>query len=465
MRFNFKFNFIHVFFLKTPSFICNLLKIYSFFRVSRVFLPVLIFLFYFLLTSPVLYAADKKAYKPGRLPYNNYMKSLQNFSTEDIDRVNKAFELTVKKNLTEEELEQINSCGKFIYEKYKTDIDLLIKNYDKLINEKNPRPSDAQYRAIRSSAPMLDLSYTAITIISRRLESEKRFEDALKLSTLSWRFGQIVLNGDGGISSLITAMIGIAVKNFSAQENLCRIMISGDFDAEFYQKYSKNLLKLSEDEMDMAGVMECERRTFINVLEYEIFIKNSKSEYAEIINKIPDGRLEEAKKYAVDNFNSFYDSVSVFLVKYKSEPYELRKKLQVLSREITEKSEPSLWQLLNPLKAAGDILLSIAMPNFSRAYEQILRAKYYSYGTAVCAGVLAALKKGAEFPSTIDMLEKISEIKLWPDYFDKNKGTLKYKKMNEHLTLYSNGFDYTDDGADPVKDIVLFKIPIPKKEK
>jgi len=409
---------------------------------------------------------NQKAYNSKRRPYHNYMKCMQQLTKKDFEYVDKISLLLEKTDLKKEELEQLNACGRMIYEKYRTDIDALIKNYDRLLDEKNPAPSAKQYSAARSAGATIDFSYTrslarALAVVSRWLESEKRFDEALKLSTLSWRFGQIVLNGDGGMSSLIMSMIGIAVKNITAQNHLCQILTSGDFNAEFYQKYSKRLFELNEDEMDSAAVLECERRTFINLIEYEVYVKNNlKNEYNEIIKKIPDAYLEEGKKYAVGIFNAYYDSASVLLTKYKNEPYILKERLAELTREITKKGEPSLGQFLNPVKATGDILLAIAMPNCSRAHEQFLKSKYYSYGAAVCAGALAEIKKGASPPVSLETLEKLCGLKFPPDFFDKNRGPLKYKKTNENFTLYSNGFDYKDDGADAVKDVIILRIPV-----
>jgi|GEM_PF-4099708 len=466
MMFNFKNLFSKKLFLKRRYVSVSKLKALSISKILTEFFLILVLFLSILFPAAGLCEDNEKAYNSKRQPYNNFMKCMQQLTKKDFECVDKISQLLEKSELKKEELEQVTVCGRMIYEKYKTDIDSLIKNYDRLIDEKNPMPSDKQYLAARSSSAIIDFRYTrslarALAAVSRWLESEKRFDDSLKLSTLSWRFGQIILNGDGGVSSLIMAMIGIAIKNIPAQNHLCAILNAGDFKAEFYQKYSKRLFELNEDEMDMAAVIECERRTFINVLEYEVYVKNNiKNEYSEIVKKIPDGYLEEGKKYTVGIFNAYYDSVSVFLTKYKNEPYIVKDRFTAMMREITKNGEPSLGQLLNPVKAVGDILLSIAAPNFSRSHEQFLRAKYYSYGAAICARTLAEIKKGATPPVSLEALEKLCGIKLPPDVFDKNRKPLKYKKTNENFTLYSNGNDYKDDGADAIKDIVLLKIPV-----
>ncbi len=410
-------------------------------------------------------AGDAPAYAKNRLPYKNFMKSMQHLTSEDLSGIDKVANFISKADLSVDELRQLTDYGKKIYDKYKTEIDELIKNYDKILDIGNTLPSEAQYAAAGSSSPVIDFRYTrsitrVLAAVSRWLESEKRYEEALKLTTLTWRFGQMIQNGDGEVSTLISAMIGIAVKNISIQQNMCRILIAGNFDAEFYQNYSSRLLKLRDDEMDMSQIMYCERRSFLNVLEYEVFVKsNIKTDYSEIVNKIPADRLAEGKKYSIDIFNAYYDSVSVYLTKYKDEPYILRTHLEKMSKEIAERGQPSLWKLLSPIKSVGDILLAIAMPNFSRAYEQFLRSNYYSYGAAVFAKTLAGVKNGAAVPESLEALEKLCGIKLIADYFNKNKGPLVYKKIGDDFVLYSYSIDYHDDNADSDKDIILFKIP------
>jgi hypothetical protein len=442
---------------------------------ARYFSPPLIILLMAAVMALNLYfpvfadAGDAPAYTKNRLPYKNFMKTMQHLTTEDLSGIDKVSNFISKVDLSEDESGQLTDYGKKIYDKYKAEIDELIKNYDKILDVVNPLPSEAQYAAIRSSSPVMDFRYTrsiarVLAAASRRLESEKRYDEALKLTTLAWRFGQMIQNGDGGASMLITAMIGIAVKNIAAQENICRLLIAGDFDAGFYRSYSARLLKLIDDEMDMSQIMYCERRSFLNILEYEVFVKsNIKTDYSEMVNKIPADRLEEGKKYSIGIFNAYYDSVSVYLTKYKDEPYILRTHLEIMSKEISERGQPSMWKLLSPIKSVGDILLAIAMPNFSRAYDQFLRSKYYPYGAAILAKTLAEVKGGAAVPESPEALEKLCGIKLIPDYFNKNKGPLVYKKAGDNFVLYSYGVDYHDDNADSDKDIILFKIPAGRK--
>ena len=408
---------------------------------------------------------DAPAYAKNRLAYKNFMKSMQHLTQNDFKDIDRAAGYISKAELSDEELRQLTEYGGKIYNKYKTEIDSLIKDYDKIIETKNPRPVEAQYAALRSTSSVIDYRYTrslvrVLAMVARWLESEKRYEEALKLTTLTWRFGQIIHNGDGEVSLLITAMIGIAVKNIAAQGSMNRILTAGNFEAEFYQNYSQRLFKLIDDEMDMSQIMNCERRSFINVLEYEVFVKsNIKTEYSEIVNKIPVDRLEEGKKYSVGIFNAYYDSVSVYLTKYKYEPYILKTHLEKMAKEIGEKGQPSLWTLLNPIKSVGDILLAIAMPNFTRAYDHFLRSKYFPYGAAVLAKTLAGVKKGAAVPESLEALEKLCGLKFIPDYFNPKKGPLVYKKAGGHFILYSYGTDYHDDNGDWDKDIILFKIP------
>ncbi len=422
-------------------------------------------LIYPVFSSAAVSGEDAPAYGKNRLPYKNFMKSMQHLTKTDLKDIDGIAGFISKADLLDDELRRLSEYGGKIYDKYKAEIDTLIKNYDKILDAENPVPSEAQYAALRSTSPVIDFRYTrsitrVLAAVSRRFESEKRYDEALKLSTLAWRFGQMIQNGDGEASMLITAMIGIAVKNIAAQENICRILIAGNFDAGFYEKYSARLLKLIDDEMDMSQIMYCERRSFINVLEYEVFVKsNIKTDYSEMVDKIPADRLEEGKKYSVDIFNAYYDSVSVYLTKYKDEPYNLRTHLEKMSKEIAERGQPSLWKLLNPIKSVGDILLAIAMPNFARAYDQFLRCKYYPYGAAVLAKTLAGVKKGAAVPDSLEALEKLCGMKLMPDYFNEKKGPLVYKKAGGHFVLYSYGMDYRDDNGDSEKDIILFKIP------
>jgi len=412
---------------------------------------------------------DGPAYGKGRLSYNNFMKSMQHLTSNDFSGVEKVSDFISKVGISDGELLQLSDLGKKIYNKYKVEIDDLINNYDRLVDIANPLPGEAQYAAIRSSDPVIDFKYTralarVLAAVSRWLESEKRYEDALKLTTLTWRFGQIMHNGDSGVSSLITAMIGTSVKNIAARENICRLLIAGDFDAGFYRSYSTRLLKLIDDEMDMSQIMYCERRSFINVVEYEVFVKSGvKTEYSEMVDKLPADRFEEGKKYSTDIFNAYFDSVSVYLTEYKDEPYNLSVHIEAMSKKIAERGQPSLWNLLNPVKSVGDILLAIAVPNFSRAYEQFLCSKYYPYGAAILAKTLAEVKGGAAVPESIEALEKLCGIKLLNDYFNKDKGPLIYKKIGDYYMLYSRGADYNDDNADSDKDVVLFRIPAGRK--
>lgn len=416
---------------------------------------------------PVMSSAasdDDPAYGARRRPYSCFMKAFGAMTKGDFKRLDGVSALLSKNALSVEEAAGLNECGRAVYEKYGARINTLINNFDADFGAKAVLPTEAQYSSARLDDETIDFSYTrslarSLIAAGRYLETQKRHGEALKLYSLVWRFGQIVMSGDGQVPSLIMAMIGIAVKNIAAENNLARALLAGDFDAKFYEDYSAALMAKLDDEMDMKAVMNCERRLMINVLEYEVFVAGRKSgDFADVVSRIPQSRMEEAKAYTIGIFNDCYDSVGVWLTRHASEPDVVAENMKKLSQEISERGQPSLWSIVSPIKAVGDILLAIAMPNFSRAYEQFLRARYYPYGAAVLSRVLAGVKRGGHVPRTLEEVEDACGFKLQKDFFNRSRGPLVYKPVGDEFVLYSFGMNYQDDNASEKDDIVMFRI-------
>lgn len=427
-----------------------------------------VFIIFFIIAAAPCFgaqAAEKSAYGKDRRPYSCFMKRFMNFTGEDFQGQEGISQFLNAAAPDVETSKKINDYGKSIYEKYKKDIDELIKDFDKISAEKNPRPEESHLKSMRSHSPVINFNYTrslarALIPAARYLASQKRHSDALKLATLVFRFGQLVQNGDGSAPLLITCMIGISVKNIAAENVIADFLLEGGFDAAFYDSYSASLLKMNDDELNIVEIINCERYSMINTLEYEVFIRQgNKTEFSQYADQIPDARLEEAKNYTTGLFNSFYDTVSIYLTQYSDKPYIVKDLMDKMFQEISERGRPSLWKALSPIKAVGDILLAIAMPNFSRSYEQLLRSRYYPFGAALLSKILAGIKSGAKIPQTIAEIEGMSKLKLPPDYFNDKDRALKYKNIDGNLTLYSIGIDLKDDGGDPKKDIILFRLP------
>lgn len=415
--------------------------------------------------TPAAAGDGDPAYGPQRKPYSCFMKSLGNMTQGDLKDAGEISTLLPKKVPDDEDAAKINGYGRMIYEKYKTEIDALINDYDKIAASKNPVPSEAQFAAARIADKTIDFSYTrslarAMIAVARYLQSEKRHDEALKLSFIVWRFGQFISNGDGGVPSLIMSMIGMAVKNIAAEGNFTRCLTGGPFDAEFYAAFSAALLKNNDDEMDMKAILNSERRIMINVFEYEVFIKgNTNPEYSNLLGRLSDSTLDESKKYTIGLFNGCYDSVAVWLTDHAFEPYIVKGLIEKQAAEISKNGQPTVWNLFNPSKAVGNILLAIAIPNSSRAYDHFLKSKLYPYGAAVASKILSGVKKGEVVPRTINEIEEICGFKLPPDWFNSKKGPLVYKSAGDNFVLYSFGLNYADDNGSEKDDIILFSIP------
>jgi hypothetical protein len=424
-----------------------------------------VFFAVFIQFSPAAAGDDDPAYNPQRKPYSCFMRTLGNMTQGDLKDINAISTLLPKKSLDDNETSKLNGYGEMIYEKYKAEIDALIKDYYNIAGSKNPVPSEAQFAAARIGDKIIDFGYTrslarAMIAVARYLQSEKRHEEALKLTFIVWRFGQIISNGDGGVPSLIMSMIGMAVKNIAAEGNFARSLTGGSFDAKFYDDFSAALLKANDDEMDMKAILNCERRTMINVFEYEVFIKNNKNpEYSNLLGRLSDSTLDESKKYTIGIFNDCYDSVAVWLTDHAAEPYIVKGLIEKQAAEISKNGQPTVWNFFNPSKAVGNILLAIAIPNSSRAYDQFLRAKLYPHGAAVLSKILSGVKKGGIVPRTINEIEEICGFKLPPDWFNDKKGAPAYKPAGDNFVLYSYGLNYADDNASEKDDIILFSIP------
>lgn len=443
-------------------------------KMKKTLSPILASAFALFLLLPVLSAVRTVAEAAGaaRRNFNCFMKELDNFKKDELDSCG-SYELTsgIEAGKKDEAFARnADETGKKIYEAHKAQIDGLISRYKAIINEPIKTVfSENDLAALSAARPNIDFKYTrglarALMVVAYHLGRAGRPEDAVKLLTIVYRFGQIVAAGDGEPPALITHMIGISVKNVALKTLLGAIMVgaaeTGAIKPEFFREYASALARMDSEEMAFIKSIETESRMIIHIAEKDIW-ENPDEDLKKTISKIGPDKVAEAKKVIKDKIARTYEKTFAAYSKYETDLVPLNIEIKAISDKITEDSK-SLSNLIDPFDAVANIILSIAYPNMGRAYEQYLFSRLHARGVYLLARLLAARVPKTPWPADAAEFEKASGEKIPADIYTKKP--CAFKKIGGDTLMYSFGPDGRDNNCDEKvdflkKDVVLMRLP------
>ena len=411
---------------------------------------------------------------------NCFMKELDGFTKSEFDSMFEK-DLTAKletRKIDSTAHESIQAAGQKIFEAHKDKIEGLISKFNEILDVPiKIKYSEDELKKVLTSAPVIDFKYyrnlsRALTFVAYYLICSGRDEDAIKLLILDYRFGQILAAGDGEPPSIMTHMIGIAIKNMAIRnimvDFLTEAALTSKISPEKFGDYAKIFAKLDSDEVDFKVVIDTESHFIQNLAEKELWENPEDGAMKDAVAKIGKARLDEAKKTVRDKFAKVYERTFSAYSKYSGDFMMFQKEIESIFKKIQEDSKTGSAVLAgDPFDAIANIVLNIAYPTFGRAYERHLASKFYVRGAYLTARFLAAGKVKTP-PADAAAFEKACGEALPKDMYTGKQ--LIFKKIENEIVIYSVGPDGADNGGDSgidnnKSDIVLMRLPFEETQK
>jgi len=403
------------------------------------------------------------------------MKALDDFTKSEFDSM---FEKDLSAKLETRKIdstthERIQTAGRKIFEAHKNKIEGLISKFDEILAVPiKIKYSEDELKKVITSAPTIDYKYyrnlaRALNFVAYYLTcSAERDEDAIKLLILNYRFGQVIAAGDGEPPSIMTHMIGIAIKNMAMRnlmvDFLTEAALTSKISQQAFANYAKIFAKLESDEVDFKVVIDAESHFIQNLADKELWENPEDGQMKDAIAKIGKNRLDEAKKTVKEKFANVYERTFSAYSKCRGDFMAFQKEIDAIFKKIQDDSKVSSSIFFgDPFDAIANIVLNIAYPTFGKVYERYLVSKLYSRGAYLTARLLAAGNVKMP-PLDAAAFEKACGEALPKDMYTGKP--LLFKKIENEIVIYSTGRDGVDDGGDDCldnnkADIVIMRLP------
>ncbi|MDD2624891.1 MAG: hypothetical protein PHQ02_08740, partial [Candidatus Riflebacteria bacterium] len=199
-------------------------------------------------------------YRPERSPLKNFMKFAVEYDRTDFDNASYVTRYIGKVNDKERYFAKIRKIGKIFWEKHEKDLLSIIENWEEIINTSLPLCEADKVdttKATPDAAFCRHYSYLLSAVIEY-LIGENRPEEALKLSALLYKFGQIMMSFDGDCCSFLTLSLGSIFSRNAVTPNLGYALLSPKLSADFLKKFEKLWDKMLNDKPDIKLAFDTE---------------------------------------------------------------------------------------------------------------------------------------------------------------------------------------------------------------
>jgi hypothetical protein len=245
----------------------------------------------------------------------------------------------------------------------------------------------------------------------------------------------------GGPVTLIGGMIGIAINNVIC-EALQYSVINYCKDAGLLQKMLRAMHSLENQFPPRNFVYHMEHQNMLAVIAN---LKNDPS-MKEIAMAVKENQVAEVLKYYKEAVDPMYDKIKELIETpwYKAE--SLYQEYRTMEKQLQESAKPGFFSsLFNPSKAIAMTIVAIAVPNFGRAIEQVVKGKTLYQGSKILLLCKRYQLKHLKWPTTLKEVEILKGV---PNRNDECSGKpFQIKNDGSRFILYSVGINRLDDGG------------------
>ncbi|HNV72383.1 MAG TPA: hypothetical protein PKO06_21925 [Candidatus Ozemobacteraceae bacterium] len=416
-----------------------------------------------LISACVVTAAP--AYRAERRPLAGFIKAFQDISEETLGIVrncNTDFETA---EASPDEVTARVAAGKAFYEACRERFEKLYAEADKILA--SPPQKIPQDRMPQTSldTPTFDHRFNrelarCFVLTALYHSGAGGAEQAVKTLLLMNWFGHAISRGMGEVPTLIDLMIGIAIRKMTCGEVLWEALAKCGFSGERLDAWTKALNSLDASQPSYVDSLECELMGTLNATRKALQGTSNNDQMVRLMQHLPAGNREKILGPAMEYLQAVNERLLNIASVYRASPRKMREATIAFVETLESAMVMRLSDYLNPGAKIGQILASIMIPNFARAYEQYLLARYRERGTVLLMQYRARLGKGTALPKTAADFEAVTKSRIPADVFVEARTACRYVLNEKWMMVYSLGPDQKDDQGHPVNDGLLFKVPV-----
>ncbi|NLI75035.1 MAG: hypothetical protein GX442_01180 [Candidatus Riflebacteria bacterium] len=401
------------------------------------------------------------AYQADKRPLQCFMKGAADWDAAEFKAIQDKGDLFATWPPDEAGKAAIDACGKTLWEKHQEFFTKLIATWETVIAEPLPTYPPEQVAALRTTTPVVHLSFCRNMGNVFRLVAIHRAwaghpEEALPLFLLCLRFSQILGAGDGMPPSLLQAMIGVAIGKFALGEPFWDVLGAKDLPGPLLASVSTHLQRLVKEEPDISVAYDVELTTSHNIVAAETYGPDSPKR-AELLaqggGKITKEQLDGFLTTMQKEMARLQDELRALVKKHRSRPRELADKAEELSADVEKSTQTppttaqAIWEVM------GRTMFVVCFSNPGKALQGHLEKRYRLMGSALLAAVLVE-EAGKPLPLA-DLATRLAP-RLPRDLMSDKGDRCLIRVDGNRLVAWSVGKDGQDDRGDPKKDFLLF---------
>ena len=407
--------------------------------------------------------ADAAAYASGRRPLTSFMKSFADLSSAALEHQRLVDQEFLTPGFLRGDISKAAAAGKAFYEAHQNRFDKLYQEAGKILSEAPPLFDRSLLDKPRIITPTIDFRFSRSIVRCFQLVAlyhfeQQKYEDAVKTLLLSTWFSHAVARGEGDAPVLIDLMISIAIRNIAVSEILWASLAQGDFEPAWLHQVENILAGLETTQPSFAESLEWELTGTLNALRNEL--AKSSNTLVPMPSQLLAPKRQELTAAVVAHLQQMHQRLLNAAAAFRLDPIGLRRETQAAMAGIEERAQPRMSFLFSVSRKISSTIEAISMPNFSRAYDQYLKARYREKGTIMLVRFLIHRQKGAPLPADGKAFAKAAQAGLPRDLYSSAGDACRYVLDDTWMTIYSVGPDQADDGGDAEKDFLLFKLPV-----
>jgi hypothetical protein len=417
------------------------------------------------LVLPAVFASEP-AYRADRRPLTCFMSIFRDLPMSDLQVEKLVDDQFGQAGLTIGDFSPAAQAGKTFYEAAKDRFEKIYADSGNILAGPPPGFPREKLQKTSFDNPAIDFRFSrsmtrCFALVALHHFANKDHERAVKTLLLAVWFSHFIARGGGEVPCLLDLMISIALRKIVCGEILWSSLAAGDFPREKLEQFEKALAGLESSQPAYVDSLEWELVGSLNATRQGLLNSTSNEEMTSLAQHLPRENRAQVVEQAMNDLAAVREKVLNLASVYRFHPRKMREYTVAYVEALQSDVQMRMSDYLDPGRKIGRILAGIMIPNFSKAYDQYLAARYREKGTILLIRFLARRRPTVPLPKTGSEFETAAQGRIPRDLFaEQPKNPCRFSLDNDWMTIYSIGTDQVDNHGDGKDDFILFKVPV-----
>lgn len=408
--------------------------------------------------------AELSAHPLSWQPQNNFIDQFSSASLEDFREIDNILHLLNEQGFTLKEIPEVTEVGEAFYNKFKDQFEDIYDRAGDILS--NPPQTFSRDLLENPDLQGPGINFRFSRNIARAFHAvayyhffQQEYDKAVKVLMLTQWFSHSISRGGEYIPLLIDQMISLAIRNIAVNETMWSALAAGNFSERWLVLVGRMMSQLEENQPSFTEVLEWALTVTLKTTIDEMLNTASQPD-SHLSHPLVTGKITDMVESIHEHMHDVNKYILNITTAYRLNPSKIPQKVTNLVELLNLQGDFKITEALDFPRAMSRVLISISMPNFSRAYDQYLAARYREKGTILLVRFLKLHNTKNPLPRSTEDFRQVVNTNLPLDLYAPPRTTCRLRVCNDWMTLYSIGRNQTDNSGCQREDKILFKVPI-----